>query len=229
MWERHLVGGTVAELHDRELPLDRRSVWVMEPSVPTLVLGSAQRAAVVPDAAAASAGWAITRRRSGGGLVALDPAEVVWVDVVVPRGDRLWNDDVGVAFEWLGDAWVRALGSLGVSGESHRGRPIAATAGRIVCFAGVGSGEVIVGGAKLVGLSQRRTRHGARFQCLVHLRWQPERWWHLLDPGTDTEPAAVAAERVRGAVTALGDVVESPEGIADLVVAGLVSELLALE
>ena len=44
-----------------------------------------------------------------------------------------------------------------------------------VCFAGVGPGEVLgAAGAKVVGISQRRTRTWARFQTMVHLRWRPE-------------------------------------------------------
>jgi hypothetical protein len=31
----------------------------------------------------------------------------------------------------------------------------------------------MVGDRKLVGISQRRTRDGARFQCVVHRRWDP--------------------------------------------------------
>ena len=37
-----------------------------------------------------------------------------------------------------------------------------------------GPGEVMVGEAKLVGISQRRTRDAARFQTMVHLRWRPD-------------------------------------------------------
>ena len=44
---------------------------------------------------------------------------------------------------------------------------------RKVCFGGLGPGEVTVDGHKLVGISQRRTRDGARFQCVVHRRWDP--------------------------------------------------------
>ena len=44
-----------------------------------------------------------------------------------------------------------------------------------MCFAGRGPGEVFVDGAKVVGLAQRRTRAGARFQCAVLRRWEPER------------------------------------------------------
>jgi hypothetical protein len=53
----------------------------------------------------------------------------------------------------------------------------------VVCFGGTGPGEVVVGGAKVVGLSQRRTRDGARFQCSVPLAWDAGRHAELLAPG----------------------------------------------
>jgi lipoate-protein ligase A len=230
MWERHLVGGTVAELHHRDVPLGRRSVWVMEASVPTLVFGSAQRDGLVEADAAGSAGWATTRRHSGGGLVALDPADVVWIDVVVPHGDPLWSDDVGAAFRWLGAAWERALASLGVEhAVAHRGAPVRAEEGRVVCFAGVGTGEVCVGERKLVGLSQRRTREGARFQCLVHLRWDPARWWPLVRPAVGGALVADLDATLQERVADLGQVDDQGVDLGDLVVAALVGQLLALD
>jgi hypothetical protein len=79
---------------------------------------------------------------------------------------------------------------------------------RRVCFAGLGAGEVVVGPRKLVGISQRRTRDGARFQCVVHRSWDPvpllgllalddlERAYGLgqladVATGLDTDPATV--------------------------------------
>jgi lipoate-protein ligase A len=42
----------------------------------------------------------------------------------------------------------------------------------LACFAGVGPGEVLDGsGAKVVGISQRRSRYGALFQCSCLLHW----------------------------------------------------------
>ena len=102
-----------------------------------------------------------------------DPA---WVDVWVPVGDPLWQDDVGRAFDWLGDAWVAALGGLGVSGVSaHRGGYVVCTRwATSVCFGGVGTGEVVTDdGRKVVGLAQRRNRHGAWFHSACYLRWDP--------------------------------------------------------
>ena len=68
------------------------------------------------------AGIEVVRRRSGGGAVLLVPGEVLWVDVVVPRDDALWDDDVGRATHWLGELWVRALTRCGVAGATvHTG------------------------------------------------------------------------------------------------------------
>jgi lipoate-protein ligase A len=142
---------------------------------PTLVIGSAQRETDVDRRVATALGVAVVRRRSGGGAVLLVPHEFAWLDLVIPVGDALWNDDVGKAMEWVGQLWQRAFAELGVVVDVHteamrRGDSWA----RQVCFAGVGRGEVLVGGRKLVGVSQRRTRTAARFQSLCHLRWRPE-------------------------------------------------------
>lgn len=161
--------------------------------------------------------------------MAVDPHDVVWIDVVVPRGDPLWSEDVGVAFDWIGDAWVRALATLGIVGRRHRGDTVGAEAGRAVCFAGIGRGEVAVDGSKLVGLSQRRTREGARFQCMVHLRWRPDRWWPAVAAAFSPVEQDAVATRL-AAVTSIEALSDDASlgGAADLVVAGLVSELLAL-
>jgi len=74
---------------------------------------------------------------------------------------------------WLGEAWVRALADLrpAVAGQVHTGPIDHGRWGRQVCFAGLGPGEVTVGGRKVVGISQRRTRSAARFQCAAYARW----------------------------------------------------------
>ncbi len=116
----------------------------------------------------------------------LDPGQAVWIDVVVPRGDPLWHDDVAVAAEWLGATWVDVLADLGLpGGVVHRGGLVCGLLGSALCFAGTGPGEVTVDGAKVVGISQRRTRAGARFQCSVPLAWDPTRHAALLAPGIE--------------------------------------------
>jgi hypothetical protein len=107
-----------------------------------------------------------------------------------------------VAFHWLGEAWAAALADLGVGGVVHRGPMVASPWSRLVCFAGLGPGEVTTGEtghkAKVVGMAQRRTRAGARFQCAVPRRWEPNRLLALL--ALDPAGKAAAAAEVAGAV-----------------------------
>lgn len=72
-----------------------------------------------------------------------------------------------------------------------------------ICFAGIGAGEVvsIKSGAKVVGVSQRRSRQGAVFQCACLLRWEPTSLVELL--------ALSAAERTH----AISDLAEVATGI----------------
>lgn len=172
-----------------------RLVRVLDVSAPALVLGSTQPAP-------SSMGVELVRRRSGGGAVLLRPDETVWVDVVVPAGDPLWSDDVGLAFHWLGDTWAAALAAVGVAGSVHRGGLVRTPWSSQVCFAGVGAGEVVVpgGASKIVGMASRRTRAWALFQCAVPRRWDPAAYVSLLGL-----PPAAAADLADVAVP-IGDV-----------------------
>ncbi|MEY2453896.1 MAG: lipoate---protein ligase [Acidimicrobiaceae bacterium] len=161
-WSVHRASGSAAEFHHRDLPAER-AIWIVEFEQPALVLGSSQ-------AMVAASGIEVVRRRSGGGAVYVEPGGTLWVDVVVPRGDDLWDDDVGRATYWLGDAWAAAIGDGALV---HRGAMVRNEWSDLVCFAGLGPGEVTVGGRKVVGISQRRTREAARFQCVAYERWDP--------------------------------------------------------
>jgi lipoate-protein ligase A len=136
--------------------------------------------------------------------VLLQPDAVAWIDVIVPRGDPLWDDDVTRSSWWLGDAWARVVRSFGLDARVHRGRLERAPWSERVCFAGMGSGEVSVGGQKVVGISQRRTRTQARFQCAALLQWKPEQLVGLL--------RLSEAERAR----CLADVAGCAGGLVDL-------------
>lgn len=173
-WEIRRSRGSAGGFHARDLTQPaRRAVWIHEVDGPALVLGSTQRQEIVDGEAAARAGVEVVRRRSGGGAVLVEPGGVVWVDLIVPAGDPLGDDDVSRAAQWVGEEWAGALASLGVSGEVHQGGLETTPWSRLVCFAGRGPGEVVVGGRKVVGVAQRRTRAGARFQCAALLRWEP--------------------------------------------------------
>ena len=118
---------------------------------------------------------ALVCRRGGGGAVLVEPGAQVWIDVWVPRGDPLWDDDVVRGASWLGHAWAAALADIGLPGlVVHEGRSLSAPWSESICFAGVGPGEVLVDHppAKVVGLTQHRSRNGARMATMAHARWK---------------------------------------------------------
>ena len=111
----------------------------------------------------------------------MEPDSLLWLDVLVPASDPLWERDVGQAFLWLGEAWARALVDLGVETSVHRGPMGRSRWSGLVCFAGLGPGELTdTTGRKVLGISQRRTRAGARFQCVAPATWDPTRLVDLL-------------------------------------------------
>lgn len=183
-WTVERARGDAAAFHGRDLPeRAERLLWLFEVERPALVLGSAQRrtAEAGPDpvdaALAAALGIEVVQRRSGGAAVLLEVGRIVWADVIVPRDDPLWVDDVGRATWWVGRWWQRALAGLGLAsagGDVHRGPMRRSEHSAAICFAGVGPGELLVGGRKLVGVSQRRTRVAARFQTAALLSWEPD-------------------------------------------------------
>lgn len=216
-WPLEHQRGPAAPFHGRDLPDPaHRAVWWFEVTGPAIALGSTQRLDVVDRAAAAAAGVEVLRRRSGGGAVWLAPGEVTWVDVVLPAGDPWWEDDVGRSAAWLGRVWQAALADVGVAGTVVHDGPMGRTAASgLVCFAGVAPGELTLDGRKVLGISQRRTRAGARFQCAVLHRWDPDPLVDLFD----LTATARADLRV--------DVVDAATGIGPVEPAALVAALRA--
>jgi lipoate---protein ligase len=173
-WRLEQARASAFELHAWTPPAETRVVRVNEVARRAVVLGSTQ-----PDTADRGAlehlGADVARRRSGGAAVWVEPDDPLWIDVVVPRGDPLWDDDVGRSFLWLGRCWAETLARCGVAGaQVHEGALVKTALSPVVCFAGVGPGEVVAGGRKVVGIAQRRTRHAAWFQCAVPGRWDPQ-------------------------------------------------------
>ncbi len=174
-WTPEHHRGSAATFHARPLPDPAaRAVWWFEVAKPALILGSTQSLDRVDPAAVRRAGMDEVRRRSGGGAVLLLPGAVTWIDVVIPAADPHWESDVGRSFHWLGAVWASVLRDLGLPEVTvHTGPLVRSRWSDLVCFAGLGSGEVLVEGKKAVGISQRRTRGAARFQCAVVHHWDP--------------------------------------------------------
>lgn len=153
----------------------------------------------------------MVRRRSGGGAVWLDPDACTWFDVFVPAGDPLWRTDIAEAFGWLGCRVAAAFQSLGVPASIWSGPYDAGPGDGLVCFASRGSGEVTVGDRKLVGISQRRTREGSRFQCVWYERFSLGPLESVLDDPT--------VAQIQGLVTGWGElgIGLGPSDLAELV------------
>ncbi|MGI9646658.1 MAG: lipoyl protein ligase domain-containing protein [Ilumatobacteraceae bacterium] len=206
---------TAAEFHAREVsePV-RPEIWWHHVAAPALVLGSTQSSDVADAAACERAGVEVVRRRSGGGAVLLIPGEVTWIDVVLPAAGEGWADDVHAPMMWLGGHLAAAFESVGGGPVTvHDGALVSTPWSRLVCFDGLGPGEVLAGGRKLVGMSQRRTRNWARLQCCWYSRHDHDDLLELLAPG------------VRPASTDLGAIAAVPDELAAAVPAALLDHL----
>lgn len=183
----HRRRGSAEALHALELPAgDSAEFWVLEPERPAVVMGSAQRVEAFDVDGLAAAGIDLAPRRSGGGAVYIAPAGVVWIDVVAPRSSPWWSDDLSQTFLQVGECWQQALANCGIESELIIGSPDRSPQARQACWAGLGWGEVTVDGVKIVGLSQRRTRWGARVQAMAVIDGSADRvvdWLVGLEPG----------------------------------------------
>jgi lipoate-protein ligase A len=181
-----------AELHQRREAAADVEIVVMVPERPAMVFGSAQRGA----ATTTPHGWpeGIDRvvRSSGGGAVLVHPAHSVWIDLFVSRHVAAMPDDVVRSMLAAGRWWADAVASCGVSGAWVYDGAMLHGATPEVCFSGRGPGEVMLGENKLVGLSQRRTRHSVRIQGQFHVADPTDITHDILGldrPGDDERPA----------------------------------------
>lgn len=201
-WER--VTGPLPDLVTASVPpAPKRTVRVVEPIDPGFVLGSTQPEPARPTVP-------LARRRSGGGGVLVVPGELLWVEILVPRGDPWWDDDVARAAHPIGEWWAGALIRLGEPATVHTGALTPSSWSSALCFAGLGPGEVLVGGRKVVGIAQRRTRDGACFQCAVPV--VPQGRAAVLAAGlvgAEADRAAALLDRTAGFVAHPADAVRA--------------------
>jgi lipoate---protein ligase len=181
-----------AELFEEMAQRRTPTLWWYRPHGAAIVLGRGQRGLNVETP------LPVLERSSGGGAVLLD-ASLLSLDVLLPSDHPLLDGDVGAVFGHVGRVWAAALGALGVPALSVHTEPSSArrqAEGRerllaSVCYATAGRGEVLAGGRKLVGLSQRRRRWGALVQCGMLRRWEPDPLLEAL--GAPRDPGILAA------------------------------------
>ena len=163
---------TAAELH-AVTPIRRDGVRLVRciPESTALVLGSRQSEQLIDLERAAQRNIEVVRRRSGGGIVLVDPHRSLWIDIEIGGDDPRYVAEPLGMMEQVGRWWLAALTSLDCALPRIRqfvGQTGSDANGELVCFAGSSHGELMVEQSKLVGLSQRRTRDGARVQGQLH-------------------------------------------------------------
>jgi lipoate---protein ligase len=197
-----LAGGPALLAGVEQIGVPALRWYSMNPSA--LIVGSSQRLDEIEQAACASAGLRIHRRRSGGGAVL--SADMLMLDLVLPRVHPLYMDDVTESYRWIGEVWAMALRELGVDanvvsvGAARADSQALDPLVRRVCFGGLSPYEVVVGQRKLVGLAQARRRAGTLYQVGIYLRWAPQRTAALLaaTPGERVALEQQLAARVAG-------------------------------
>jgi len=176
---------TAQELHNADFKDSiKPTIIVNQLSQDALVLGSSQ--SIQLDTARASENnIEICKRKSGGGLVYMNHKQDLWVDIYLPNNSPLFVKDIGKSFLWVGQLWKDALSSywtkdqLVMAETKHPENSLS----KLICFEGVGHGEILLNGPngklkKIVGLSQKRKRHGCKIQCLFTTTDQKE----IIDP-----------------------------------------------
>lgn len=172
-WRFITETGLASELHSNPTKfLDIRTLRFMKVSKPALVLGSSQDPTSFDKVAYSDLDIELAKRRSGGGAVFLEPLRQLWVDISIPKGDSLFRDDVQKSFFPIGSLFREFLSRVcNCEFEMHKGKLLGGSVGQTICFAGIGPGEITFEGAKVVGISQRRTVQGSVFQCTVYSRY----------------------------------------------------------
>jgi lipoate-protein ligase A len=143
-------------------PVVAPAVRVWRYRTAAVVLGRGQRPDEEMAARARRAGVALVERASGGGAVLAGPW-LIAATIVLPPGHRRTPASIPASYGWLGEAHVGWLSEAGVTGAQVAGHTTPAGALRWACYAGLGHGEVVAGGRKLVGLAQARRRNGTLF------------------------------------------------------------------
>jgi len=221
-YELHRASSSAAEFHKRPVAEPARpEIWWHDVTGSALVLGSGQSSYAIDPDACVERGVEIVRRRSGGGAVLLIPGEVTWIDIIIPAGSTGWADDVHAPMVWLGRILADLLQDLLAGSDQayevtvHDGKMVATKWSSLVCFDGIGSGEVFLDARKLIGISQRRTRTYARLQCCWYSDYDQDLFLSLLLPErrplmSELRPVATLARSVasripEGLLTRLND------------------------
>ena len=151
------------------------TIWIIEPKDTCLVLGKSQRGRAFLDLNyLEEQNINLTVRQSGGGAVLVSPEDMLWVDIFIPQGSKFWIPDIAKASIGIGTIWHEALKRLDIECSLFEQKFTRSEASDLICFISRAAGELFVKNRKILGISQRRSKFGTRFQCALIINWKPE-------------------------------------------------------
>ncbi|NLF30148.1 MAG: lipoate--protein ligase family protein [Planctomycetes bacterium] len=183
-------------------------------SPPTLSLGCFQKLADPGRADPALAELPVVRRITGGGAIV--HADELTYSLLLPAGHALAGERPADLYTWMHQRLAEALAALGGRTRFQGGdKVLTGRAGPFLCFESHAPYDLMIGGAKLAGSAQRRTRrgvlqHGSLVLNRTH-RVQPSASVaeHLGRPVTFDEVAAAVLAAIAATGVALGEAVPS--------------------
>jgi len=172
------------------------TIWWHATDEATLILGARQ----TPEDMAGRASTPVVRRQSGGTAV-FAASGVLGLDIFLPRGHDLIQDDIVESYRWLGELWQKSLATLGIDGhlvtiDEARQAPVPPPLVRQACFGSLSPFEVTVADRKMVGLAQVRRGNGVLLQSGIHLLYDATGLASLIAPEDVELPALLRAAGV---------------------------------
>ena len=151
------------------------TIWIIEPKDSCLVLGKSQRGRDFLNLSyLEEQNINLAVRQSGGGAVLVAPEDMLWVDIFVPKESKFWIADIAKASIWIGGIWHDALKRLDIECSLFDENFSRSEAYDLICFIGRAPGELFINTRKILGISQRRSKFGTRFQCALIINWKPD-------------------------------------------------------
>lgn len=195
------------------------TLWWHSADQPTLILGTSQQWTADDRRRCSEAGVLVVKRQSGGTAV-LALADVLGLDVALPKGHQLASEDIVEAYRWIGEVWLTTVQKLGVDArlvrvEEARASPSGPAPNvpeiRLACFGSLSPYEVAAGDRKLVGLAQVRRQAGVLLQSALHLHFDASGLAKLLPVQNRDELAAALDSMATGLDRVMGRPVNALE------------------
>ncbi|MBN0988129.1 lipoyl protein ligase domain-containing protein [Amphritea pacifica] len=211
-----LVSGSMPDEQQRiseilEAGVEKPQVLFWQYDRAAVIMGCSQRPDEGQMRRSEAAGFAMIRRRSGGGAVLAGPW-MLSVTVFIPPEHPVAKQNIIEIFSWLEQIWIAALRACNVPCKGvdqamiDRSKTISQEQNlKWACYASLSHGEVVSeDGRKLVGLAQIRKRKGVALVSGLHL--SPCDWQQLSSVVVDKPEQGSALEALNSDAQSLSGI-----------------------